>query len=820
MPQNVRLGRALSIPTAFRTMMRSPWTDSPIGSTGLGQVALTRVAPGSSVGGPNLRRVAAILTLAFLAMVGTPGVGVAGSTLDGEKFEWRGVGFNGNFTCDFIAGTGNVIEYQIFGGIADGPFTGDFREDGFISISTAGTWRGHFTVTDPATGAIVVEGSTSGSSTATCNSVNFGQSVSGAASATLTYTATIHAIGGGVSATASGIAAARLTFNRGGDRVTGSSFEENLGGVDGFTLSGQVFDTSVAGPLVPGALVQVCQLPAGPCSTQTADGNGAFSFTGLAGFTSYEVRADPPAGFTLLPRIRVVKLNGSTVKDLFLHAPVAPPAGTTITNRGTNPDGLPIVYWRDPLILTTTGCPGATTATYSIDVPPTDGVAGFMTEGPAGTYTASIPPLDPRKGYGSVDISLPCPGDPFPTDVLFDIYVDPSGAVRTTTGEPVLGATVTLLRSDIAGGPFVPVPDGSATMSLENRNNPDATDGRGLFGWDVIAGTYQVRAEKRGCVSPTEPTQTFVLSPVLIVPPAIVDLDLRVSCASRDTTPPTTIATRMPVPNENGWNNGDVTVTLAASDEAGGSGVKEIHFSLAGSQGGRGVVTGSMASVRLSSEGSSTLTYFATDNAGNTEAAKTLMVRLDKTAPTVTFGSPTPPANAAGWHNGGVSIAFAAADSLSGVGVTTPSSPLVLTTEGRGVTQTVTVADLAGNSATFTSPAVNIDKTPPAVTCSVSPNVLWPPNHKMVTVKAAVDVSDSLSGPGGFTLIAVTSNEPIEAGDIEAFALGTPAATGQLRADRFGGGSGRVYTLTYQGVDIAGNSALCSTTVTVPHDQR
>src|SRR5256885_8819816 len=159
----------------------------------------------------------------------------------------------------------------------------------------------------------------------------------GAASATLTYTATIHGIGGGVPALASGIAAARLTFNRGGDRVTGSSFEENLGGVDGFTLSGQVFDTSVAGPLVPGALVQVCQLPAGLCSTQTANGNGAFSFTGLAGFTSYEVRADPPAGFTLLPHIRVVKLNGSTVKDLFLHAPVAPPAGTTMTSRGTNP---------------------------------------------------------------------------------------------------------------------------------------------------------------------------------------------------------------------------------------------------------------------------------------------------------------------------------------------------------------------------------------------------------------------------------------------------------------------------------------------------
>ena len=717
MPQDVRLGRALSIPTAFRAVMRSLWIQRPIGWTGLGKAALTRVAPGSSVGGSNLRRVAAIVTLAFLAMVGTPRVSVAAATLDGEQFAWRGSRFNGNFTCD-----GPTIFYQVFGGSASGPFDGVFREDGVVSVAggTVGEWRGHFTVTDAATGAIVIDGNTTlvSGGTGVCNSVNFGQSVNGEASATLLYRTTIRDTSGGVLAIASGTATARMTFARGGDNVTGSRFDENLGGVDGFTLSGRVFDTSIAGPLVPGAVVQLCQLPAGPCSLpQTTLGDGAFRFTGLADLTRYEVRTDPPAGFRLLPHIRVVKLDGSTVKDLFLHAPVASPPGTTITSRGTNPDGLPVVYWLDPLILTTTGCPGATRAAYGIDVPPAGAFGDFMTEGPAGTYSASIAPLDPIKGYGSVEISLTCPGDPFPTDVIFDIYVDPSGTVRTTTGEPVPGATVTLLRSDTAGGPFTPVPDGSATMSLENRDNPDTADTRGLFGWDVIGGTYQIRAEKTGCVSPTDPTQTFVLSPVLVVPPAIADLDLRLACRNRDTTPPTTTAIAVPAPNANGWNNGDVTVTLSASDEPGGSGVKEIRFSLTGAQGGSGVVAGSTASVKFSSEGNSTLTYFATDNAGNNEAAKTLVVRIDKTAPTVTFGSRTPPANAAGWNNGDVSIAFAAADSLSGVGITTPSSPLILTTEGRGVTRTVTVADLAGNTATFTSPAVNIDKSPPTVAC-------------------------------------------------------------------------------------------------------
>jgi len=106
----------------------------------------------------------------------------------------------------------------------------------------------------------------------------------------------------------------------------------------------------------------------------------------------------------------------------------------------------------------------------------------------------------------------------------------------------------------------------------------------------------------------------------------------------------------------------------------------------------------------IAAEGTTTLTYFARDNANNAETPKTLPVQIDKTPPTVTFASPTPSPNAAGWNNGNVSIAFAAADSLSGLAATTPPSPLVLTTEGKGVTQSITVTDLAGNSATFTSP--------------------------------------------------------------------------------------------------------------------
>jgi len=44
---------------------------------------------------------------------------------------------------------------------------------------------------------------------------------------------------------------------------------------------------------------------------------------------------------------------------------------------------------------------------------------------------------------------------------------------------------------------------------------------------------------------------------------------------------------------------------------------------------------GAQASVEVTAEGTTTLTYFATDGAGNVEAAKTLVIRIDRTAPTL-----------------------------------------------------------------------------------------------------------------------------------------------------------------------------------------
>jgi hypothetical protein len=106
--------------------------------------------------------------------------------------------------------------------------------------------------------------------------------------------------------------------------------------------------------------------------------------------------------------------------------------------------------------------------------------------------------------------------------------------------------------------------------------------------------------------------------------------------APADATAPTTTAAVSPAANAHGWHKGPVTVDLAATDNPGGSGVKELHFDLDGASSGAPVVVpGDSVSVDISAEGATTLTYFAVDHAGNEEAPTTLTVRLDQTPPSI-----------------------------------------------------------------------------------------------------------------------------------------------------------------------------------------
>lgn len=143
---------------------------------------------------------------------------------------------------------------------------------------------------------------------------------------------------------------------------------------------------------------------------------------------------------------------------------------------------------------------------------------------------------------------------------------------------------------------------------------------------------------------------------------------------------------------------------------------------------------------------------------------------------------------------------------------------------------TYDAVDDSGNAATQVMRTVVVQDTiPPTIeSVTANPATLWPPNHSMVPVQLTVPVYDFCDATPDIMLTAVTSDEPDDAqgggdghttGDIQQAGIGTEDYNILLRAERQGGGDGRVYTITYSATDDSGNSAGSGTVVTVGHDQ-
>ena len=191
------------------------------------------------------------------------------------------------------------------------------------------------------------------------------------------------------------------------------------------------------------------------------------------------------------------------------------------------------------------------------------------------------------------------------------------------------------------------------------------------------------------------------------------------SCTLADSVAPSTTASTSVLPNAAGWNNSDVTVNLIAADDAIGSGVSEITYSATGAQPiPSTTVSGSLASFTITGQGETSITYFARDNAGNTETAHSLTIKLDTQSPNISCGT------ADGlWHATDVSIACTANDTVSGLssgsdGSFSLSTSIIAGTEtANASTNSRTVCDFAYNCAN--AGAVNgnrIDKKAPTIT--------------------------------------------------------------------------------------------------------
>lgn len=116
----------------------------------------------------------------------------------------------------------------------------------------------------------------------------------------------------------------------------------------------------------------------------------------------------------------------------------------------------------------------------------------------------------------------------------------------------------------------------------------------------------------------------------------------------------------------------------------------------------------------------------------------------------------------------------------------------------------------------------DLDATPPVISgLSTDPASLWPANHKLVDVSVDYTVTDNGCRPVTCTL-SVISNEPVEGlgdGNTSPDWVVVDDHNVQLRAERSGNLSDRVYTITAQCTDSSSNVTSQSVDVTVPHNQ-
>ena len=207
--------------------------------------------------------------------------------------------------------------------------------------------------------------------------------------------------------------------------------------------------------------------------------------------------------------------------------------------------------------------------------------------------------------------------------------------------------------------------------------------------------------------------------------------DVKISTLSTDTTKPSTTATPSAAPNSAGWNNSDVKVHLSATDNEGGSGVKQITYSASGAQTiAKTDASGNSADVNLNAQGTTTLTYYATDKAGNVEDQKTLTLKIDKTAPTVSSVSPT-----SGAKNAALSTSVAGTFSEE-------MDPATLSTS------TVTLVK-SGTTTPLVSATVNYDATDKKVTLKPSSPLVASTTYTATVKGGAQGAKDKAGNPLG-----------------------------------------------------------------------
>jgi hypothetical protein len=199
----------------------------------------------------------------------------------------------------------------------------------------------------------------------------------------------------------------------------------------------------------------------------------------------------------------------------------------------------------------------------------------------------------------------------------------------------------------------------------------------------------------------------------------------KVVTIKRDATTPTVTAIAASRgPDSGGWYNHPVGVAAVGTDAT------------------SGIASCTTVGYSGPDSGSGSVTATCTDNAANVSAPKTLTLQYDATPPSVA-STPARVADADGWYNHPVDVAFSGTDGVSGVDTCT--SAAYAGPDNASASVSGSCRDKAGNTA-VAGFALRYDSTPPSITGGTpdrAPDANGWYNHRLVVSFAG---TDELSG--------------------------------------------------------------------------
>jgi len=221
-------------------------------------------------------------------------------------------------------------------------------------------------------------------------------------------------------------------------------------------------------------------------------------------------------------------------------------------------------------------------------------------------------------------------------------------------------------------------------------------------------------------------------------------------------------------------------------------------------------------------------TFTATDDATNSASATQTITVIDDMPPQISCPGDVSAVAPVGTCAANVNFAVGATDNCGSVFVVTDHASGSSFPVGTTVVH-ATATDAVGNQSTCTFNVTVTDGTPPVITLIGNSIALWPPDHKYATIQvtdlvaSASDLCDSNVNINSVVIASVSSDEPNNsAGDGNTsndIVIAPGCKSVQLRAERMGGGNGRVYTITFKVTDSSGNSTTATAQVTVPKSQ-